>query len=67
MSLCEDEEQDFRIALGKNKVFVPLRDCSRLLEQIHWIYNKHFRLAKINSFVSARFLWKEILKDVKML
>ena len=35
MSVSEDEEKDCKLAVEKNKIYIPLQDRSHLLERLH--------------------------------
>ena len=47
MSVSEDEERDCKLAVEKNKIYIPLQDRSCLLERLHRSYTKHLRTAKL--------------------
>ena len=58
-------EDDQHIATQKNKIFLPFKDRSRLLERIHRTYTGHLRLAKLYSFLSTRYFWTGMFNDAK--
>ena len=65
MTVSEDEEGDWKLALEKNKIYIPLQDQSLLLERSHRLYTGQLRTAKLFAFMSQRFFWKVLYKDVK--
>ena len=64
LTVSEGIEEDCRVAAEKNKVYIPFEDQSRLLERAHRLYTGHLRTAKLFSFISQRFLWTGIFRDV---
>ena len=65
MSVSEDEEKDRKLAVEKNKIYIPLQDRNCFLERSHRSYTGHLRTAKLFAFISQRFFWSGIYKDVK--
>ena len=65
MSVSEDEEKDRKLAVEKNKIYIPLQDRSCLLERSHRSYTGHLRTAKLFAFISQRFFWSGMYKDIK--
>ena len=65
MSVSEDEEKDCKVAVEKNKIYIPLQDRSSLLERLHRSYTGHKRTAKLFAFISQRFFWSGMYKDIK--
>ena len=65
MSVTGEIEKDCCFTQEKNKIYIPLEDRSRLLECSHRSYTGHLRTAKLFSFISQRFFWTRLYKDVK--
>ena len=65
MSVTGEIERDRRLAREKNKIYIPLEDRSCLLERSHRLYTGHLRTAKLFSFISQRFFWTGLYRDVK--
>ena len=65
LTVSEGIEEDRRVAAEKNKVYIPYEDQSRLLERAHRLYTGHLRTAKLFSFISQRFFWTGIFRDVQ--
>ena len=55
MSVSKDEERDCKLAVEKNKIYIPLQDRSCLLERLHRSYTGHLRTAKLFAFILQRF------------
>ena len=65
MTVSEDEERDQKLALEKNKIYIPLQDQICLLERSHRLYTEHLKIAKLFAIMSQRFFWTGLYKDVK--
>ena len=65
MFVSEDEEKDCKLAVEENKIYIPLQDRSCLLERSHRSYTGHLRTAKLFAFISQRFFWSGMYKDIK--
>ena len=58
-------EKTKKFAKSKNKIFVPFADRSQLLEQAHRTHTGHLRTAKLFSFMSSRYFWLGLFRDVE--
>ena len=65
MSVTGEIEKDCCLAQEKNKIYIPLEDRSCLLDCSHRSYMGHLRTAKLFSFISQRFFWTGLYRDVK--
>ena len=65
MSVSEGEERDWKLALEKNFFFILFKKGVVNLKRPHRLYMGHPRTAKLFSFMSQRFFWTGLYKDVK--
>ena len=57
MSVSEDEDGDRKLALEKNKIYIPLQDRSCFLERLHRSYTGYLRTDKFFCiYITAFFL-----------